>query len=101
MRRAIARCRTAIWSRRSAGVTLGVAVVVGLVLVGDELAVVADVADRIEIDIQLIRSKCRRASLLHVGIPSDEDKAAVAHEDVPERVQADFKTTVDETDYRG
>lgn len=53
------------------------------------------------IDVKLIRGKCKRASLLYVGVPSEEDKAMVAHEETPDVAQADFKTTVDKTDYRG
>ncbi len=60
-----------------------------------------DTYDPDKIDIQLIRSKCKRSSLLYVGVPSDEDKAKVAHEEVPEKIQVDFKTTVDDTEYRG
>ena len=45
--------------------------------------------------------KCPRESLLYVGKPSAEDLAAVAHEDVPDRIEADFQTTVDDTEWRG
>ena len=45
--------------------------------------------------------KCPRKRLLYVGKPSEKDLAAVAHEELPEPVQADFKTTVDDTEWRG
>jgi ferredoxin len=54
-----------------------------------------------EIDIEQIRSKCRRSSLIQVGIPTEADKAKVADEEVPDVIQAKFETTVDQTEYRG
>jgi len=55
-----------------------------------------DQADFIE-----ARKKCKRASMIYVGKPSAKDLAAVADEEMPERVVADFKTTVDDTEWRG
>lgn len=60
-----------------------------------------DSYDPFKIDINLIRSKCKRASLVYVGVPSKEDIAKVVDEEVPDVVQVDFKTTVDDTEYRG
>ena len=45
--------------------------------------------------------KCPREGMLYVGKPTEEDLAAVAAEELPERVEADFKTTVDDTEWRG
>jgi len=45
--------------------------------------------------------KCPRESLTYIGKPTPEDLAAVAGEAVPDRIEADFKTTVDETEWRG
>lgn len=45
--------------------------------------------------------KCPRESLVRVGKPSARDLAAVADEELPERVEADFKTSVDDTEWRG
>jgi len=45
--------------------------------------------------------KCPRQSMIYIGIPSAEELAAVADEPLPQRVEADFKTTVDETEWRG
>ncbi len=45
--------------------------------------------------------KCPRASMIFVGTPSPADLAAVADEAVPDLVEADFKTTVDQTEWRG
>ncbi len=45
--------------------------------------------------------KCPRKRLLFVGRPEPEDLAAVAGEDLPAVVTADFKTTVDDTEWRG
>jgi ferredoxin len=45
--------------------------------------------------------KCPRESMVVVGKPSPADLAAVADEELPDRVEADFKTTVDDTEWRG
>ncbi len=45
--------------------------------------------------------KCPMESLVFVGKPTEKDLAAVAGEELPGRVQADFKTTVDDTEWRG
>jgi len=45
--------------------------------------------------------KCRMESLVYVGTPSPRDIAAAGEEEVPARVEADFKTSVDETEWRG
>jgi RnfABCDGE-type electron transport complex B subunit len=47
------------------------------------------------------RQKCPRESMIEVGKPSPADLAAVADEEMPERIEADFKTTVDETEWWG
>ena len=52
-------------------------------------------------DFSLAREKCPRESMIYVGKPSPEDLAAVAGEEMPSRIEADFKTTVDETQWRG
>lgn len=52
-------------------------------------------------DFTLARQKCPRASMIYVGKPRPEDLAAVAEETLPARIEADFKTTVDETEWRG
>ncbi len=46
-------------------------------------------------------AKCPIKSLVYVGAPSETDKAAVADEEVPDVVQPDFKTTVDDTEWHG
>jgi RnfABCDGE-type electron transport complex B subunit len=45
--------------------------------------------------------KCPMASLVYVGKPTEKDLAETAHEELPETVKADFKTTVDRTEWRG
>ena len=45
--------------------------------------------------------KCPMESLVWVGKPTAEDIAETADEVVPDVVQADFKTTVDKTEWRG
>ncbi len=48
-----------------------------------------------------VLEKCPRKRLLFVGKPTEEELAAVAEEELPGVVQADFKTTVDDTEWRG
>ena len=45
--------------------------------------------------------KCPRESMIYVGKPSEKDLAAVAGEELPTRIEADFKTTVDDTEWWG
>jgi RnfABCDGE-type electron transport complex B subunit len=45
--------------------------------------------------------KCPMESLLWVGKPSAADLAAVADEVLPERIEAEFETTVDKAEWRG
>jgi len=52
-------------------------------------------------DFSLARQKCPRESMIYVGKPSPEDLAAVADEEMPSRIEADFRTTVDDTEWRG
>jgi formate dehydrogenase beta subunit len=52
-------------------------------------------------DFEIAMDKCPRGSMLYVGKPTAKDIAAVAGEELPARIEADFKTTVDETEWRG
>ncbi len=52
-------------------------------------------------DFTAAREKCPRESMIYVGKPTAEDLAAVAGEELPARIEADFKTTVDDTEWRG
>ncbi|RMF76740.1 MAG: RnfABCDGE type electron transport complex subunit B [Acidobacteria bacterium] len=45
--------------------------------------------------------KCPMESLVYVGKPTAEDLAATAHEELPERIEDSFETTVDRTEWRG
>lgn len=45
--------------------------------------------------------KCSREGLVFVGKPSAKDFAAAAGKDLPARVEADFKTTADDEEWRG
>ena len=45
--------------------------------------------------------KCPMESLLWVGVPSAADLEAVADEELPPRIEADFETTVDKAEWRG
>ncbi len=57
--------------------------------------------DPAAVNMQPAIDKCPMESLVYVGKPSRQDLAAVAAEDLPNRVEADFKTTVDDTEWRG
>jgi len=54
-----------------------------------------------EADFTAALDKCPRESLVWVGTPSEKDLAAVAEEEAPERVEAEFKSTVDDAEWRG
>ncbi len=54
-----------------------------------------------EADFRKAQDKCPRESMIYVGKPTADDLAAVAGEELPDRIEADFKTTVDETEWRG
>ena len=45
--------------------------------------------------------KCPRHRLVFVGKPTDQDLAAVSEEFLPDVIIPDFKTTVDDTEWRG
>lgn len=45
--------------------------------------------------------KCPRNRLVFIGIPSAKDIAETEHEEMPELIKPDFKTTVDDTEWRG
>jgi hypothetical protein len=45
--------------------------------------------------------KCPRNRLVFVGIPSKKDVLAVIEEELPDVIEPDFKTTVDDTEWRG
>ncbi len=51
--------------------------------------------------LQLAVDKCPMKRFLEVGKPSDKDMAAVAGEELPQIIEADFKTTVDKTEWHG
>ena len=53
------------------------------------------------LDIMEACEKCPRNRLIFVGKPSPADIAATRDKVLPELVEADFKTTVDDTEWRG
>ena len=54
-----------------------------------------------DFEFEPVLDKCKMESLIFLGEPTPEDLAALADEEMPERVKADFHTTVDETEWRG
>jgi len=56
-------------------------------------------ASKAELD--KVVEKCPREALVWVGKPSPEDLAATKDDKLPTRVEAQFETTVDKTDWRG
>jgi RnfABCDGE-type electron transport complex B subunit len=52
-------------------------------------------------EFQPILDKCRMESLFFIGKPTPEDLAALKDVKAPQRVVADFETTVDKTDWWG
>ncbi len=45
--------------------------------------------------------KCPMEAMTYVGKPSEKDLAAVADEELPDRITDEFETTVDKTEWRG
>ncbi len=54
-----------------------------------------------EDDFGPILDTCPMKKFVFVGKPTEKDREAVEHEEVPESVHADFKTTVDQTEWWG
>ena len=52
-------------------------------------------------DFEPVFEKCQMETLVWVGKPTEKDQEAVADEEAPHRVEADFKTTVDNTEWWG
>ncbi|MCK4601899.1 MAG: RnfABCDGE type electron transport complex subunit B [Phycisphaerae bacterium] len=52
-------------------------------------------------ELNVVIEKCPMRRITYVGEPTEKDLAEVAEEQVPKIVQADFKTTVDKTDWHG
>ena len=53
------------------------------------------------IDLNAVLDKCPMAGLIYVGKPTATDIESVKDEEAPEVVVPDFKTTVDDTEWRG
>ncbi|MBN2196648.1 MAG: RnfABCDGE type electron transport complex subunit B [Polyangiaceae bacterium] len=51
--------------------------------------------------LQVIQDKCRRESMVWLGKPTPTELALAANETMPARQEAEFKTTVDQTEWRG
>lgn len=51
--------------------------------------------------LEKVLEKCPRKRMTFVGKPTEKDLAAVAEEELPEHIEPDFKTTVDDTEWRG
>lgn len=51
--------------------------------------------------LQVIQDKCRRESMVWLGKPTPKELALAAGETMPARQESEFKTTVDQTEWRG
>ena len=73
----------------------------GLITVTDNLpAINYDLYDPTK-SLTVIQDKCRRESLVWIGKPTPRDLAATEDKALPDRLVADFKTSVDQTEWRG
>ncbi|MBN1586067.1 MAG: RnfABCDGE type electron transport complex subunit B [Candidatus Omnitrophica bacterium] len=54
-----------------------------------------------QVDFGPVLEKCPMNSLVWVGKPSEKDLAAVKDQEVPDEIKADFKTSVDDAEWRG
>jgi RnfABCDGE-type electron transport complex B subunit len=52
-------------------------------------------------DFGMVLQKCPMKRLMYVGKPSPKDLEATKDQEMPKEARADFKTTVDETEWRG
>lgn len=52
-------------------------------------------------ELEKVLEKCPRKRMLFVGKPTEGDLAAVAGEKLPDQIEADFKTTADDTEWHG
>jgi electron transport complex protein RnfB len=73
----------------------------GLITMKDNLPVMDMEKYQPKLNLQGIQDKCPREALVWIGKPTPEDLAATADEELPERAEADFKTTVDDAEWRG
>jgi RnfABCDGE-type electron transport complex B subunit len=73
----------------------------GLFAVADNLPVLDYDHYQPDYDFSEALDKCPMASLVWVGKPTEKDLAETAEEELPDRVEVDFKTTVDRTEWRG
>ncbi len=51
--------------------------------------------------VDAVLDKCPMKRLVYVGRPTEKDLAATSAEELPSEIQADFKTTVDDTEWHG
>lgn len=72
-----------------------------LVMEGNLPVVRYDADEYLLADFSASLEKCPAESLVYVGTPSPEDLAATADEELPDRVKAEFDTTVDRADWWG
>ena len=54
-----------------------------------------------QLKLDVIQDKCPRESMVVIGKPTPRDLAATEHDQLPVRAEADFQTTVDQTEWRG
>jgi RnfABCDGE-type electron transport complex B subunit len=73
----------------------------GLITVKDNLPTIDYQKYDPGFSLQVIQDKCRRESMVWIGKPTPKDLAATADKELPARLEADFKTSVDQTEWRG
>ncbi len=73
----------------------------GLIMMKDNLPVMDMEKYEPQLNLQGIQDRCPREALVWIGKPSSEDIAGSADEELPTRAEADFKTTVDDAEWRG
>jgi electron transport complex protein RnfB len=73
----------------------------GLITVKDNLPTIDYDKYDVGLKLTVIQEKCPRESMMWIGKPTPRDLAATEHAELPPRVEADFKTTVDQTEWSG
>lgn len=76
-------------------------VIKGLITMKDNLPQMNMDAYKPELELQEVQNKCPREALVWIGKPTEADLRATEDEEAPRRAEADFKTTVDDAEWRG
>ena len=75
--------------------------ITGLITFKDNLPQINIEAYDPRADLQEVQNRCPREAMVWIGKPSEADLKATEDQELPRRAEADFKTTVDDAEWRG